>query len=471
MQTRWLELKNKPKRWLVTCAASALAAILFWGCVTNPITGQSQFSFVGRSELLNLSRQAVPAQFSADYGVINDVALNNYVSLVGRKLVATLKPSDVVYPDMPFSFQVVNAAYINAYAFPDGTIAVTRGMMAELRNEAQLAAVLGHEIAHVNCGHTAAAISRGTIYDLLTQGTAGYLASKGSAWADLAGAAGQLGGAVALANYSREQERQADQGGMEYMVRAGYDPQGMIELMQLLVRISGTTPSALEQMFASHPMSTERLQTAQERLRTHYAGVNRGENGMAAYQNATASLRADTPAIQQFEVAARELARQQPVAAMRAAQQGLRSKPNDYTGLLLLAQAEQMAGNQDAAYRAATQAMRTQPNGARARSILAQSALQKGDYTQAIAHLNSFEQMVPGEPRTAFFKGLAYEGAGNRSEATREYAAFVRKTGQTSREGRHAAQRLQQYASAESTGPTRQIKSKPKANPLRGGRR
>jgi predicted Zn-dependent protease len=114
--------------WRPVVAACLLA--LASGCVTNPITGKQQLSLVGKGELLTLAKQAVPSQFASDYGVASDAQANAYVTQVGRRLVATLKPADVVYPDMPFSFQVVNAVYINAYAFPDGTIAITRGMLS-----------------------------------------------------------------------------------------------------------------------------------------------------------------------------------------------------------------------------------------------------------------------------------------------------------------------------------------------------
>jgi len=195
---------------------SVLSALALAGCVTNPITGKQQFSLLqgesGKSQLVTLAKQAVPSQFSSDYGESSDAQANAYVNQIGRKLVATLTPADTVFPDMPFNFHVVNAVYVNAYAFPDGTIAITRGMLAELENEAQLAAVLGHEIAHVNCGHTASAMSKSTVYDMLVSGTQGYLASQGSSWADLAGTAGQLGSAVVLASYSRAQEREADEG-------------------------------------------------------------------------------------------------------------------------------------------------------------------------------------------------------------------------------------------------------------------
>ena len=430
--------------WRAVAAACLLA--LASGCVTNPITGKQQLSLVGKGELLTLAKQAVPSQFASDYGVASDAQANAYVTQVGRRLVATLKPADVVYPDMPFSFQVVNAVYINAYAFPDGTIAITRGMLAELENEAQLAAVLGHEIAHVNCGHTASAMSKGTVLGALVSGTSGYLASQGSSWADLAATAGQLGSAVVLARYSRDQERQADQGGLLYMVRAGYDPQGMVDLMQLLVRISGANPSLLEQMFSSHPMSAERLQAAQARIQSEYAGQNVGKNGQAAFLAATANIRKSKPALKQFAAAEGQLAQKQFAAAQSSAEQGLRLAPNDYVGLMLVAQACQQGGNLAGAQKAAALAARVSPAGARAQGVLAQCALQNKDYAAALTHLDAFERLVPGDTRTPFYKGLAYEGKGQKQQAAQAYQNFVRRGGTSSTEGQYAAQRLQQLA-------------------------
>ncbi len=431
------------------CLPSVMVAVCLafaTGCVTNPITGKQQFSMVGKGELLTLAGQAAPAQFASDYGVANDAQANAYVTQIGRRLVATLKPSDVVYPDMPFSFRVVNAVYVNAYAFPDGSIAITRGMLAELENEAQLAAVLGHEIAHVNCGHTASAMSKSTVYDALVSGTSGYLASSGSSWSDLVSTAGKLGSAVVLARYSREQERQADQGGMMYMVRAGYDPQGMVDLMHLLVRISGSNPSALEQMFATHPMSAERLQVAQARLGSEYAGKNAGVVNQAAFLAATANIRKSKPALKQFETAQGQLAQKQYAAAKTTAEQGLRLAPNDYVGLMLVAQANQKGGNPAAAQQAATLAARVSPAGARAQGVLAQCALQNKDYATALTHLNAFERQVPGDVSTSFYKGLAYEGQGQKQQAAQAYQSYVRRSGASSAEGQYATKRLLQLA-------------------------
>ena len=430
------------------CAGLCLLAAA--GCVTNPITGRQQFSIVGQPQLLSLAKQAAPAQLASDYGVISDAQVNAYVAKVGRKLVGTLTAADVVYPNMPFNFQVVNAVYINAYAFPDGTIAVTRGMLAELEDEAQLAAVLGHEIAHVNCGHTASAMSKSTVSDVLVSGVSGYLSSSGSQWADVVGTAGQLGSAAVLASYSREQERQADQGGMLYMVRAGYDPQGMVGLMNLLVRISGSNPSALERMFATHPMSAERLQAAQARAAGEYAGRNAGSESRAAFLAATAEVRKNKPALKQFAAAETQLAQKQYATAKASAEQGLRLLPNDVVGLMLVAQASQKGGSLAAAQQAASLAARLHPDSARAQSVLAQCALERKDYASALTHLNAFERQVPGEARTSFYKGLAYEGQGQKPLAVQSYQRYVSRGGGRSAEGRYAQQRLQQLAPASS---------------------
>ncbi len=426
--------------------ALGAAALLAASCVTNPITGQQQFSMVGKSQLLALAREAVPSQFAADYGTATDAQANTYVTQIGRRLVATLTPADVVFPDMPFSFQVVNAVYVNAYAFPDGTIAITRGMLAELENEAQLAAVLGHEIAHVNCGHTASAMSKSMVYGALLAGAQGYLAHRESKYTDLAGLAGQIGGAVVLASYSRDQERQADQGGMLYMVRAGYDPRGMVDLTRLLVRLGNANPSALEQLFATHPMSAERLQAAETRAGSEFAGRNAGVVNQDAFLSATAGIRKNKEAFKQFAKAETQLANRQFAAARATVQAGLGLAPDDTVGLLLLAQASQQAGDNSVARAAATRALQLCPAAIRAHGVLAQAALIDRDYDTALQHLNTFGRQVPGDLNTLFCRGLAYDGLGRRGEAAVLYNAYLQRAGTQSSEGQFALGRLQQFA-------------------------
>ena len=133
---------------MASAAASAGAALQ--GCATSPVTGQR--IVVGMSELMEraVDREQAPHQFSADLGAVQDASVNAYVGEVGARLRPALQRRD-----MPYSMRVVNANYVNAYTFPGGAMGITRGIMVALQDESELAALLGHELGHVNARHAA----------------------------------------------------------------------------------------------------------------------------------------------------------------------------------------------------------------------------------------------------------------------------------------------------------------------------
>ena len=199
-------------RLISASTATALMAPLLDGCAVNPVTGQNQLMLMSEQQEVALDKQNSPHQFSADYGPSQDAGLNNYVDSVGKKL-ARLSHR----PNMPYSMRAVNATYVNAYAFPGGSIATTRGILLELQNEAELAGLLGHEIGHVNARHTASRMSKGILLSAVMTGASAYAATQsGNDWAPLISSLGGLSAGALLAYYSREDERQADDLGMEY---------------------------------------------------------------------------------------------------------------------------------------------------------------------------------------------------------------------------------------------------------------
>ena len=181
---------------LAALAAVSTAA----GCAANPVTGQSQLMLMGEGEEVQVDRVNSPHQFSADYGVTQDAALNAYVSGVGMALARSTHRSH-----MPYNFNVVNATYVNAYAFPGGSIAITRGILAELDNEAELAGLIGHELGHVNARHTAARMSKSRLLGTLVGGASIIAGAASQTLGNLAGTVGGLGASLLLARYSREQ--------------------------------------------------------------------------------------------------------------------------------------------------------------------------------------------------------------------------------------------------------------------------
>ena len=160
---------------------------------------------ISEEQEIAMDRAQSPHQFSTDYGSVRDSGLNSYLAEVGRKLGVRTH-----WPRMPYSFRCVNATYINAYAFPGGSIAVTRGILLKISNEAELAALLGHELGHVNARHSARQISRSTLSSIFVSGVAAAIGTRNQGLGDLATRIGMLGQGVLLARYSRDNEREAD---------------------------------------------------------------------------------------------------------------------------------------------------------------------------------------------------------------------------------------------------------------------
>ncbi|MBI9111936.1 M48 family metalloprotease [Maridesulfovibrio ferrireducens] len=398
------------------------------GCAVNPVTGEQQLMLVSKQEEIQLDKQNSPHQFSADYGAVQDSEINQYVTQVGQSLAATSHR-----PDMPYNFRCVNANYVNAYAFPGGSIACTRGIMLKLENEAELAALIGHEIGHVNARHTAARMSS----SMATQGVlaigAGVLATQNSDLAPLAAGLGGIGASLLLANYSRADERQADSLGMNYMNKAGYDTEGMVGLMDELNKLHKTEPSFVQQMFASHPMSRERYDDAVKQRNTTYAGKH-GKILRERYMDNIASIRKIQPAIEEMQKGEESMSKRAFVNAEEHFSKALKIAPSDYVGLLLMSKCQMAQNKNREAIQFAEHAKNVYPAEAQALQIAGILNFETKQYKQALVDFNGYDKRLPGNSMITFFKGISYEALGNRRMAASEYYKFL----QNNREGKYA---------------------------------
>lgn len=420
---------------LTALAAVSTAA----GCAANPVTGKNQFMLMSEGEEVQIDRQSSPHQFSSDYGVTQDGALQAYVSSVGKRLAGRTHRQQ-----MPYNFNVVNATYINAYAFPGGSIAITRGILAELDDESELAGLIGHELGHVNARHTAARMSKGKVLGGLV-GTVSILAgAANSTLGDIAGTVGGAGASLLLARYSREDERQADELGMEYMVGAGLSPQGMVGLMDMLRSMGKREPSAIEAMFSSHPMSAERYDTAVQRSRTQYADKQKLPLNKDRYQDATASLRRLKPMFKLLQEGDKAMAAKDYKAAENHYDEGLKHSPNDYAGLVMMAKCQIAQENAKRAAEYADRARTVYPSEAQAQHIHGVASIMAKDYANALADFSAYEKKLPGNPTTVFMKGFSYEGLKNKESAAQEYKRYLQQVTQGDL-AKHAYSRLKTW--------------------------
>jgi predicted Zn-dependent protease len=419
--------------------ASMAAAGFMAGCATNPVTGKNQLMLVSEDQEIQIDKQYSPYQFSSDYGPVQDKALNDYINRTGKNMAAQTHRTQ-----MPYHFQAVNATYVNAYAFPGGSIACTRGILLELDNEAELAALLGHELGHVNARHTAEQMSKGMLTQAVVSGISIIAGTQGAAYGNLASQLGQVGAGALLASYSRDNERQADALGMEYMVRSGYSSEGMVGLMDLLQSMGKHKPSAIELMFATHPMSAERYQTAVQTANTTYQSAKDKPLYRERYMDQTARLRAQKGAIEEMQNGEKEMFKKNFAAAESHFRQALKLAPNDYTGLVLMSKSQLLQKNWAVGRQYAEMAQKVYPQEAQAYHLSGFAKIQLKEYDGALEEFSTFEKRLPGEPNTIFFKGFSYEGMQKYPDAGREYQKYLQIT-QQGDYAKHAYRRLTEW--------------------------
>ena len=198
------------------------------------------------------AREAVRAQF----GLYEDESLQQYVDSVGQALAAVSER-----PDLPWSFAIVDDPVINAFALPGGPIYLARGILAHFNSEAQMAAVLGHEIGHITARHAVEQISRQQLAQI------GFVAGM-VAVPELRpfGDVLSTGLGLLFLKYGRDDESQSDVLGHRYMTRAGYDPAASVEMFRILERQRESTGQAIPEWQSSHPDPGNRVEAAQQRV-------------------------------------------------------------------------------------------------------------------------------------------------------------------------------------------------------------
>jgi predicted Zn-dependent protease len=222
---------------------TALAALSAVGCAVNPATGSRQLMLVSESQEIAMGRD-YDKQVVASIGLYPDTALQRWIQQFGARLAATSER-----PNLPWTFHVVDDPVVNAFALPGGFIFVTRGILAHLNSEAELAGVVGHEIGHVTARHSASQMTKQQLAQVGL--VVGAIASP--EFGRYTGLAGQALGVLFL-KYSRDNERQADDLGLRYMRRVNYDPREMPHVFELLTRVSQAQGGGrVPEWLATHP--------------------------------------------------------------------------------------------------------------------------------------------------------------------------------------------------------------------------
>ncbi|MEW5900711.1 MAG: M48 family metalloprotease [Acidobacteriota bacterium] len=227
-----------------------LACVLFaFACATNPVTGRKELMLVSEEEEKEIGR-ATDQQVIQQFGLYPDKDLQDYIKAIGEKIVPHTHR-----PELRYEFKVMDAEALNAFAVPGGYVYFTREIMAFFTSEAQLAGVIAHEIGHIAARHSAQLITRAQLAQL-GLGVASILSEDFRRYTDLAG----IGVQLLFLKFSRDDERQADELGVEYASKAGYDSLRLAEFFRTLDRLSPGDTGGLPGWLSTHPAPQDRVE-------------------------------------------------------------------------------------------------------------------------------------------------------------------------------------------------------------------
>ncbi len=230
--------------------------LLAASCAVNPVTGRRELSLISEKQEIALGEQT-DKEIRSQYGIYDDPSLNQYVKRLGMVLAPHTHR-----PHLTYYFSVLDTPVVNAFAVPGGYVYVTRGILAMMNSEAELAAVLGHELGHINARHSVRRMSK----LLLVQLGLGVGGALSETFAKISGVA-SVGIQLLFLKYSRDDEREADALGVEYSRKGKFNPGEMVAFFDSLQKLGDLSKGAsLPGFLSTHPLTTERIQNVKAML-------------------------------------------------------------------------------------------------------------------------------------------------------------------------------------------------------------
>jgi len=236
------------------------------GCTTNKATGESHLNLLSEEQEVRMGAEYA-AEVKDQQPRIESGPVAQAVERVGKSVASVSEE-----PDLPWEFVVIDRPTNNALPLPGGKVFIYRGLLAEMTNEAQLAAVLAHEVGHVTAEHHDQRYQSQVGLGIVVAGIGAAAGFSDSEFAQYAGVAASAGGGLLISKWGRDDESQSDRLGLRYMTKAGYNPRGMVQLMEILDGASGGSAGGIVEWTQTHPLPATRIRRTSEIIEDEYRG-------------------------------------------------------------------------------------------------------------------------------------------------------------------------------------------------------
>ncbi len=388
----------------------ALAAIANDGAIDNPAARL-------------IDAQLAPQQFALDLGRVPDATLTAYVA----SITATVQRS-IARTDLTLATRVLRAHHLQAYAYPAGSIGLTRGMLLALQDESELAALIALQAAHAEGGQMRLpAGARDARQAVVTQAVA---ASQSSAWSPPLGLDGRLGTTTLLPVRTESEVRASDTRALQMLADSGYPALALSTLLKRLAELRRTQPGLFAAFDLGEPALEGRVASTRLAAEQRHAATRGRPARRERWLAGTVGLQGSVTLVGDAQTAEQAMLRSEWPFALERLQTALASAPRDHGVLMRTAQCLQAMGRLREARGHVAVAREVDPEEPLACKLGATLALSQRDPAHAWLELEAHDRLLPGDPAVVFLKGIALEALGQTAKAAEHYRAYLGYTAQ-----------------------------------------
>jgi predicted Zn-dependent protease len=409
------------KKYIPFYAPLFFLIIFISACAKNPVTGERELVLISEQEELGIGIKNYPVTTQMNNGLFKDDELQKYVNNVGKRL-GTVSHRQ----NLPYEFKVVNSSDYNAFCLPGGKISITRGLLINLENEDQLAGILGHEIGHATARHSAKQISRTVLTQAILVSLEAVLAAKDVKNRELYSLGSNFGAYLMLMKYSRDQERQSDNLGLMYMEKAGYNPAGLKQSMEILQKAHKKEPSKLENLFMTHPLTTERIDAIGKEVNITYKDAAIRELKADEFNRKTAHLKNLKDAYAHYDRGDEAMGKKDYKAAENEYRRAIEMHNKEaifHSGLAFALLKQDKTGDAKTAIDAS---IKIEPNLFGSRFLSGIINYKSEKFQASLDHMLLADKLIPDVPQTKLYIARCYEKLNNKEKVAAYYKETLR---------------------------------------------
>ena len=417
----------------VIIALLCAACVFLVACQRDALTGENTLNLYSYEDEKKMGDEAVQPILAELGGLYPDQASQDYLNSVGQKVAAagrTRLRGEANFPDWEFRFYLVNTSMINAFALPGGHVFVTRGILMNCKDEAELAGLLGHECAHVFARHSAERMSEVTLMIIPVALLSSVDESGGAA------AVGMIAVQLLAMKYGRDDETESDHFGMRFAARAGYDPEGIVRVMEMLERYTNEHGGPGPEFLSTHPNPGNRVDYLNEQIRKEYKGeMANAVRNQPQFEAGMLDMRSKQPAYDLADKGDAAMgvgieaegkgdsqgAQQNYRKALELYQQAVSMAPNHAILHVNVSQAQFYLRDFNAAETSARNALRLDGAGFWPNFMGGLIAFKRDDNNALVHRMENALRLIPESPVGMYYLAVGYDRTGRSGEAISLY--------------------------------------------------